>query len=377
MRCESSESLSRYIAGELTRRQRARVEAHLSVCAACRAEVEALRRVDTLVRALPTAAPPADLTRQTLARAQMALGQRKRRVVPSDRLLTPWGAMVAGTAALCFLVWYAASLSGREAALPSGGQRSEQSRVATAAPPAVAPAARLSPASAVASRVLQAWPVKREAAGARGRPAVGAVALVPKAPAPPVARAADAADSPGSMAVVGSEKKTAEAATALCRATMFASEGDDTVRLLALENVAVAHAGAPEAADALLTAAQLRAAQGDTTAADAAYRQVTAWPSAPALAQAQAYRALGDLRRQSVGEDELAAYNYRRAAELLRGVVAQSPEDGQATTLIALGEVQQALGDTEGAASAYARAAALGEDAGIGDETGALLAQVL
>lgn len=376
MRCESSESLLRYMAGELTRRQRARVEAHLSVCAACRAEVEALRRVDTLVRALPTAAPPPDLTRQTLARAQRALGERKRRVVPSERLLTPWGAMVAGTAALCLLLWYAASLNGREAAPPRGGQRTEPIRVATA-PPAVAPAARLAPASTVASGVLQARPVGRAAATARRRPAVRAVASVPKAPAPPVAGAANAADSSGSSAVVGSEKKTAEAVAALCRATMYASEGDDTVRLLALENVAVAHAGAPEAADALLTAARLRAAQGDTTAADAAYRQVTAWPSAPALAQAQAYRALGDLRRQSVGEDELAAYNYRRAAELLRGVVAQSPEEKQATTLIALGEVQQALGDTEGAASAYARAAALGGDAGIGDETGALLAQVL
>ncbi|NPV46608.1 MAG: hypothetical protein HPY69_06605 [Armatimonadetes bacterium] len=377
MRCESSDNLSRYIAGELTRRQRARVEAHLSVCAACRAEMEALRRLDTLLRAVPTATPPADLARQTLSRARVALGRRERRVLQPGRLLTSWGTMAASAVALCLVVWYAASLPGREGAPPPAVGPTEQGLIARAASSPAVPGTRPSrePAAPVL-RAMQRPQAGRETAEALGRHAARAMALVPNAPSPQMSRPPAAASS-DSIPTGDRGTSGQEAAIALCRATMHANEGDDTVRLLALENVAVAHAGAPEAADALLTAARLRAAQGDTAAADAAYRQVTAWPSAPVLAQAQAYRALGDLRRQSVGQDELAAYNYRRAAELLRGAVAQSPEAERATALIALGEVQQSLGDTEGAASAYARAAALGGDAGIGDETGALLAQVL
>lgn len=374
MRCESNDNLSRYVAGELPPRQRLRVETHLSQCASCRAEVAALRRLEGLLEAIPTVAPPAELPRQALARAQVALGHRGRSPLRPDRLVTSWGSVLAGAVAVCLLVWYTTVVPGRDPLLPAptvyagpGG-----SAVATApAEPAPRPTVRPPAARVVQDAALAA--VQASGAGRRA----AKVAVLPRREMDGVRRPGAAAQSRGASAPAGSGVLSPDAAAALRHATMYAIEGDAAVHLAALENVAVAYPDAPEAAKALLTAAELHASQGDAQAADGAYRQVTALRSAPVMAQALAYKALGDLRRQSVGDDELAAHNYRMAANVLRGAAAHGPEADRATALVALGDVQQTLGDSDGAASAYARAAALGGDTGVGAETGARLAQVL
>src|SRR5439155_25392529 len=52
------EALSAYADGRLDAPAAARVEAHLASCGACRARVEGLREVRTMLRSLPEAEPP-------------------------------------------------------------------------------------------------------------------------------------------------------------------------------------------------------------------------------------------------------------------------------------------------------------------------------
>jgi hypothetical protein len=57
MTCDDAR-LDEYIDGELGGDARASTEAHLTSCAACRAEVERLRKLETLLRRVPAGAPP-------------------------------------------------------------------------------------------------------------------------------------------------------------------------------------------------------------------------------------------------------------------------------------------------------------------------------
>lgn len=52
------ESLSAFLDGELTPRERSRVQGHLEECSACRADLESLRRTVSLLRAAPVIRPP-------------------------------------------------------------------------------------------------------------------------------------------------------------------------------------------------------------------------------------------------------------------------------------------------------------------------------
>jgi anti-sigma factor RsiW len=67
------EDLSAFLDGQLTRRERARVERHLQQCATCRADLEALRGTVVLLRTMPQLRPP----RSFLLPASEAVRQRQ------------------------------------------------------------------------------------------------------------------------------------------------------------------------------------------------------------------------------------------------------------------------------------------------------------
>ncbi len=69
--------LGRYLEGELPRRQRARVEAHLEACADCRRESVALRRVVDQLRNLPDPTPSPWLTTRVVARIRDGEGRTR------------------------------------------------------------------------------------------------------------------------------------------------------------------------------------------------------------------------------------------------------------------------------------------------------------
>ena len=60
IRCDVSQ-LSRHLDEELTLPDRRRVEAHLATCAACRSELEAIRRTDRAIRSWAAAREPVPL----------------------------------------------------------------------------------------------------------------------------------------------------------------------------------------------------------------------------------------------------------------------------------------------------------------------------
>ena len=52
------DNLSAFLDGQLSARQRSRVEKHLQECAACREELESLRQTVSLLRSAPVLRPP-------------------------------------------------------------------------------------------------------------------------------------------------------------------------------------------------------------------------------------------------------------------------------------------------------------------------------
>jgi hypothetical protein len=145
------------------------------------------------------------------------------------------------------------------------------------------------------------------------------------------------------------------AAAALKEAKVHAS-GDPDLTVAALENVALAYPKSQQAAQALLSAADLERQRGNVGEADVAYRRVLSLPSGTRLTQALAHKALGDLRRESVGDDEVALYHYRQAARALRAEAGtKSRPDGHA--LVVLADIEKTLGQHHRAAADYATAA--------------------
>ena len=65
----------------LTGEARARVEAHVETCAACRAQLADIRRIRQTARSLPKMAPPEGLWNKVRARVDAETGQAKARVV--------------------------------------------------------------------------------------------------------------------------------------------------------------------------------------------------------------------------------------------------------------------------------------------------------
>ena len=69
MKCEAARPLlESYLDGELDRAAVDELESHLSTCAACRAELAALERLRTTLRAAPRHRAPADLRRRAQPR---------------------------------------------------------------------------------------------------------------------------------------------------------------------------------------------------------------------------------------------------------------------------------------------------------------------
>jgi hypothetical protein len=89
------EDLSTFLDGRLTPRERSRVEGHLAQCAACRADLEALRHTVALLRTMPVVKPP----RSFLMPAGEVTWQR-----PAQRLRLAYGFVRAATAVAAVLL---------------------------------------------------------------------------------------------------------------------------------------------------------------------------------------------------------------------------------------------------------------------------------
>jgi tetratricopeptide (TPR) repeat protein len=167
------------------------------------------------------------------------------------------------------------------------------------------------------------------------------------------------------------------AAQALRDATLYADSGDAELQVAALENVALTYPDSQEAGRAMLAAADLHRNLGHEGEADAGYRQVLTLSSSRRMTRALAHKALGDMRRETVGADELAAYHYAQAEKALREEARESPVSGRAQALVHLGEIRDAVGESEAAATAFAEAANLVSSTRASDEATDRLAEVL
>lgn len=176
--------LGPYLEGDLTPGARRRLEAHLEHCAACRAELDALRRTVALLRELPAEAPPPGLAERVVARVQDAphpgLGGWLAR---HAGLVTTAVPLAAG------LVLAVVLLPRLQVTVRLGpGLRAPGPAAADAAPPAPAP---------TTSPVRVATPSAERRAVARG-PAAFAASAAPGAPLPPrAACVGEHADVPG------------------------------------------------------------------------------------------------------------------------------------------------------------------------------------
>jgi anti-sigma factor RsiW len=97
---EFAEELVAYLDGEQPPAEHARIETHVGTCLSCRRELERLRRVRTLLGALPVIEPSAVF--------QDALWQRLDVTPPTRgrRRTLVWGAPALAAAAALALVWY-------------------------------------------------------------------------------------------------------------------------------------------------------------------------------------------------------------------------------------------------------------------------------
>jgi anti-sigma factor RsiW len=96
---EFAADLSAWIDRELPAARAAAVAAHVAACAACRAQVEELRRADGALRAVPLREMPPGALAEVLRRAERgARGEAGRASVSRGRLLR-WAAAPAAAAA--------------------------------------------------------------------------------------------------------------------------------------------------------------------------------------------------------------------------------------------------------------------------------------
>src|SRR5579862_386389 len=192
-----SELLSAYLDGQVNVPERSRVEAHLAECAACRADLEELRTLASMLRRLPAQRPP----------RSFALGPR---VVRPDALSGTMGGYlraISSVAAALAVVAIGLSLIFRglprqtaTVAAPAAAQvaASAAASQAPAAPARAAPAGAVAaasrPAAASAPAAAAAKPEANAAApaapAAGAKPAASAAASV--APAPPAVPAPSA-----------------------------------------------------------------------------------------------------------------------------------------------------------------------------------------
>jgi predicted anti-sigma-YlaC factor YlaD len=137
MRCSSSRRfLSRYLDGELGRWRRRRLDHHLAGCRACRAQLDADRRVWMLLDAAETPEPPDLLARleARLTRADRAPARRR------------WCAPVAYAAALLAFAGGGAAggvYAAERRPPPNGAGESEYAEFLGEMPPGLAPVSSL------------------------------------------------------------------------------------------------------------------------------------------------------------------------------------------------------------------------------------------
>lgn len=334
MACRKGRELEALASGQLPRLRRERLESHLQGCAACRSELARWQRLQGWLGALPVAEPPSDLLTRTLQRARRELAAPQRLAV---RRPAAW-AWAAPALAAAGVLWLVMSLHQPAPLAPS----MPTPAVVAAAPtvhspaPAVAPVISQAPAPVSAGQAVASAPAnatRLSAAPARRLSSPVAVAVTPPAPQPAPAVAPSPTRAVAQAAVVS---------RALRQAAAHEASGDTDLEIAALENIAVAYPGSPDAARALLNAAALEAARGNYAEASGAYQRVLALPGRGHLPQALAYKGLGDLRRREVGSDEIVRHNYGQAERILRETARKAQGATRSEALVALGEVRRA-----------------------------------
>lgn len=332
MACQSGQKLSAYLDGALPLRQRERVERHLQSCLNCRRELAQLQRLQALLRETPANYTPPDLVALTMDQARRRLNLPVRQRVPAP----VWAAACAVVMVLAFSI----SIQSRHP---------EQS-----APLKVAEVARtIAPASTLP--VMAALPVF-EHTSQPARPVMIRTAPVIMAPV----RQTHAQPRPVAAVAARPRVKTVVsdrvAARALAEARHHAETGDADLTVAALENVAQAYPRSPQAAEALLAAADLQRARGNAAEADVAYRRVLSLPAQGALPRALAHKGLADMRRAGSGDDEVVRFHYAQARRALRQESAQAGSPSKTRALVVLADIEKNTGRRNEAVADYATA---------------------
>lgn len=252
--------LSAYIDRQVTTAERARVESHLSTCAACRADLESLRRTTLLVAALPRVSVPRAFT---LSEAQV--GRRSRAARPSwyGGLLRGLGAVTA----LALVAVVTATLISQPGWTPGGmvaQQAPGQTATATLSPAEEPPAALARQAEAPEGASAAATIVEAPAEPSAEEPAAKAAA--PAATSADAAAASEPAEEPA--------PKVAPEVAPFAATEAGTSEPDAAAE-------ATAGAEAPAAAESEAAPAALAQESAPT---DTATAEVQALESAPAEA---------------------------------------------------------------------------------------------
>jgi hypothetical protein len=328
-----------------------RLEQHLSGCSACRRELAELSSLEHLLADLAPVAPPPSLVTETLLRARHELRPVSRR----RRIWAP--AMTMASAAAVLLVFVGQFALRAPAPLVASGP------AMLAATDVVAPVQVLAPHPTLP--VVTRPPVAVEKRIMRqARPARVATRVMPARTAIPIP-----AKTPSVLMDVAAASAYQEAASL--------AKSDPDLTVVALENVALTYPKSKQATQALLAAAELERQRGHLGEADRTYRRVLALPSGSRLTQALAHKALGDMRRESVGDDELATYHYTQAARSLRAETEARQPRVRTQALVVLADVEKSLGQRDRAVADYAAAANSGLSSVTTDQTTTALAEVL
>lgn len=346
MACSESRRLQAYLEADLSLPERARLDEHLTHCGFCRQELADLQQLESLLAELAPAAPPTDFTAAAMLRARHELRRPARTPATWAAALT---AASAAAAVFMFLLQFGSY---------------QQPMVASAPHAVVADVAASGHPTAIhhASLMMRQTPLRMTSLPAARRHVVAAFPSRRHEPS------FAAAYSPAPVAPPAEQA----AAMAYGEATRHAS-GDPDLTVAALENVAVAYPSTRQAPKALLAAANLERRRGNLAEADTAYRRVLALSPQPTLTQALAHQALGDLRRQSVGDDEVALYHYTQAARALRAPATR--RDRQA--LVVLADVERETGQRGRAAADYAAVVNSGVRSSAVEHSATALADVL
>lgn len=329
MACPSGQRLSAYLDGSLSARQRDRLERHLQDCLSCRRELARLERLQALLHETPSAYVPPDLVALTMAQARRRVNLPARQRVPAP----VWAAACAVVAVLALSM----SLQTRQPGQPVPVEMAEVARA-------------LAPTSALP--VMAALPAVSH----------DARSLPPVVEREPVFLAPARQTRVTSRPVVAARPRVKPAlpdrvaANALSSARRHAADGDPDLTVAALQNVAQAYPRSPEAAEALLSAADIERSRGNVGEADVVYRRVLSLPSQEALPRALAHKGLADLRRAGSGDDDVVRFHYAQARRALRQESEQGNSPTRTRALVVLADIEKTTGRRDQAVADYAAA---------------------